>query len=144
MTGEKWLVSVCVHFLNLLDTETQKWTQSLTISHYYGTLSIVMNRKKFTVSNTDVWSIWVILGTFLSSFISVFLFGDQNLYSKWSFLEHMPKKLQPNSVYILGVEHTCFKRWPWDFSGSDTWSWSKPWSRQSRKMLPHKLRNQKS
>ena len=25
------LVSVCVHFLKLLDTQTQKWTQSLTI-----------------------------------------------------------------------------------------------------------------
>ena len=24
------LVSVCVHFLKLLDTQTQKWTQSLT------------------------------------------------------------------------------------------------------------------
>ena len=27
---EVTLVSVCVHFLKLLDTQTQKWTQSLT------------------------------------------------------------------------------------------------------------------
>ena len=26
------LVTVCVHLLKLLDTQTQKWTQSLTIS----------------------------------------------------------------------------------------------------------------
>ena len=32
------LVSVCVHFLKLLDTQTQKWTQSLTINWYYTSL----------------------------------------------------------------------------------------------------------
>ena len=30
--GKVTLVSVCVHFLKLLDTQTQKWTQSLTIN----------------------------------------------------------------------------------------------------------------
>ena len=38
VVGGGWkvtLVSVCVHFLKLLDTQTQKWTQSLTILIYF-------------------------------------------------------------------------------------------------------------
>ena len=40
------LVSVCVHFLKLLDTQTQKWTQSLTIkSAFVAILYLVICRK---------------------------------------------------------------------------------------------------
>ena len=46
------LVSVCVHFLKLLDTQTQKWTQSLTIIIYYFVSYFIGNAASLPVSET--------------------------------------------------------------------------------------------
>ena len=44
------LVSVCVHFLKLLDTQTQKWTQSLTIIYR-------ILRVNHGMAQTGIWKI---------------------------------------------------------------------------------------
>ena len=40
------LVSVCVHFLNFLDTQTQKWTQSLTMSSLEDLFNILWGKEQ--------------------------------------------------------------------------------------------------
>ena len=49
--GKVTLVSVCVHFLKLLDTQTQKWTQSLTTIDTNLTDSNVGARKNKNIRN---------------------------------------------------------------------------------------------
>ena len=49
------LVSVCVHFLKLLDTQTQKWTQSLTKTKIkWEGKSLVCSRGKIVGESTIV------------------------------------------------------------------------------------------